>query len=318
MRHYRRVGERAQCVIMDGRTTELYYTVWGAHALDVDLVAGPEAACERIRRRYDPADNLLEPVWIEAAALIDLSRRVLAVFSWHCEGYAHRAALRAVLAHTWPGWDLRWAYDGVDDLAAYSGAPYWPDGRSTISPSLVALDPADLDEFNLLVTVADPRGPAHAYGMWSDVSDAFWAGPALLDQLSGAARVTALPRLPDAGLHLDPATRTVTGWTTLEVAGLAIDWAARWPGWRLEFQDDRYDLQLAHCAGGLRVPRPTVDTGLDILALRVARISDPHDAAYAGVPTDFTPVYAAITASRDLPAEPPRWPPLRPVEQSPS
>lgn len=49
---------------------------------------------------------------VEAAALIDTGRRLLAIFSWHFEGYAHRAALRTVLARArrsspglphWPG-----------------------------------------------------------------------------------------------------------------------------------------------------------------------------------------------------------------------
>jgi hypothetical protein len=307
--HHDDVGERAHCVIMDGHNTELYYTVWGATALDVDLIAGPEAACRQIRRLYEPTESLREPVWVEAAALVDIPRRVLAVFSWHFEGYAHRAAWRAVLARTWPGWDLQWAYAGIEDIARYSGAPASPTGRAGLTPSWEVVDPADtegLDEMDTLVTVAEESGPTRAYGMWSDVTDVFWAGPALLDQLSDAGRITTLPRLPETGLHLDPATRTATGWTTLEVAGLADEWPHRWPGWRLEFHDDRYDSQLARCAGGLTVPLPTTGDGLDILARRLAS----EAARSSRVPADLAAVNAAIVQSRRFPADPPRWPAL--------
>ena len=299
---------------MDGHTTELYYTVWGANALDLDLIAGPEAACRQIRRLYDPTENLLEPGWTEAAALIDIPRRMLAVFSWHCEGYAHRAALRAVLAQTWPGWNLRWAYTGIEDIARYSGVPGWPGGRTGLSPSWDVVDPTDLatlDEVDSLVTVAQEGGSTRAYGMWSDVTDVFWAGPTLLESLSDSAGITTLPRLPLTGLHLEPATREAIGWTTLEVAGLADDWPQRWPGWRLEFHNDRYESQLARCAGGLVVPTPTLDAGLDVLTRRLADFSTSPEAARSSrVPADLAPVNAAIRQSRTLPAEAPRWPGL--------
>lgn len=309
MHHHGDVGERAQYVIMDGHRTELYYTRWGATALDLDLIAGPEAACRQIRRLYEPTENLRGPVWIEAAALIDIPRRLLAVFSWHCEGYAHRAALRAVLAQTWPGWDLRWAYTGIEDIARYTGAPAGPHDRAGSTAFLSVLDPTDpesIDDMDTLVTVAEQGRPTRAYGLWSDLTDVFWAGPTLLDQVSDAGRITTLPRLPDSGLHLDPATRTATGWTTLEVAGLADEWPQRWPGWRLELHDDRYESQLARGTGGPVVPAPTLGAGLDILTRRLADFS-------TRIPADVAPINAAITRCRKLPAEPPRWPGLTPA-----
>lgn len=307
-----RVAERANYVIVDGGAIELYYARSGACDLDLDLVAGPDAALRQIRRRGRPTDHLLDRVWCEAAAFIDPGRRVLAIFTWHCEGYAHRAALRAVLAETWPGWDIRWAYGGIEEIATQVGRPVQPYDRSGSRPSLAAVDPADpaeLDECNLLVTVVEPDRSSRAYAMWTDVNDAFWSGPAMPAMLPESALVTELPRLPESGLHLDPSARTAAIWTTLELAGLARDWPRHWPGWRCEFHQDSYETQLAACAGQLRVPEPDPGVGLDTLARRVT--FTPHDrygSTFGGSREEFEAAHAAIARVRARPYDSPRWP----------
>jgi hypothetical protein len=305
-----RVGERVNYVVVDGQATELYYATWGAGTIDLDLLHGPAAALRRIRRRSQRCDVLLDPVWCEGAALVDVRRRVLALFMWHCEGYAHRAALHAVLADTWPGWHLRWAYGGIEEIAAYAGRPVVPDRRSDPPHSLLAVDagdPAELDECNLLVTVAEPDRPARSYAMWTDVNGAFWFGPALLSALPQTARVTHLPRLPDSGLHLDPAGRTVAGWTTLELAGLDRDWSRCWPGWRFTFHQDRYETQLAHCRDQLRVPRPDLSDGLDTLGRRVtAANTSRRDPTF----DEPAATHASIDRVRTQGSTPRRWPGL--------
>ncbi|MFD1367394.1 hypothetical protein [Actinoplanes sichuanensis] len=302
------MAERAQCVITDGRQTEILYTVWGAGALDIDLIAGPDAACRQIRRLYDPTEELREPVWIEAGALIDTSRRLLAVFSWHLSGYAHRAAWKAVLGQTWPGWDLRWAYAGVDDIATAAGVPAAASDHPRPEAALAVLDPADLDDADSLVTVTQPDGSIRAYGIWSDTTDVFWAGPELLDRLSAATPVTVLPDFPKTGLHLDPASRSAVGWTTLEASGLAGGWSRCWPGWRLDFQEDRYDAQPV----AIPAPPPTLDSGLAVVARRLTGFRNSAEAAYhSRSPADPQSIEAAIRRAHLAGGEPPRWPGLR-------
>ncbi|WP_433796830.1 hypothetical protein [Actinoplanes sp. CA-252034] len=305
------MAERAQCVITDGRHSEIFYTRWGAAALDIDLIAGPDAAVRQVRRLYGTDESLREPVWIEAAALIDTSRRLLAVFGWHFEGYAHRAALHALLAQTWPGWDLRWAYAGVEDIARYSGVPAQPADRAALPAAIAIVDPAELDEADTLVTVIQKDRTIRGYGLWTDTTDAFWAGPALVDRLSVATPVPGLPVFPSTGLHLDPVARTAVGWTTLEIAGLAAGWSRHWPGWRLDFQQDRFEEQLAAVAGGLTLPAPTLDAGLDVLARRLTDFrSSPETAYRARSPADHRLIEAAIERARRAAPGPPRWPGL--------
>jgi hypothetical protein len=311
-RHDVGMAERAQCVITDGRHTEILYTRWGASALDIDLIAGPEAACRQVRRLYDTAERFLrDPVWIEAAALIDTSRRLLAIFSWHFDGYAHRAAVRSVLARTWPGWDLRWAYAGVEDIADRSGVPTEPGDREPHTPALAVLEPADLDEADTLVTVAQEDRTTRAYGIWSDLNDVFWAGPELLDELTTATPVTGLPRFPQTGLHLDPVTRTAVGWTVLETAGLAASWPRRWPGWRLDLHEDRYLSQFARISDVPAMPLPTLDAGLEVLSRRLSDFRTSPEVAYrTRFPDDHRLVEAAIGEVRRSGGEPPQWPGL--------
>jgi hypothetical protein len=61
-------------------------------------------------------------------------------------------------------------------------------------------------------------------------------------------------------MHLDPATRTAGVWTCNQpLKGLVEDWPRLWPGWRLEFWEDRFKLQLQRCGDattGVTVPDP--------------------------------------------------------------
>ncbi|MEU1273421.1 hypothetical protein [Streptomyces sp. NPDC005799] len=59
-------------------------------------------------------------MWCEGAAPVDHDRRVLLWFAF-TEGWAEHSAARAVLTRTWPGWDVRFAHDGVADLTHHLG-----------------------------------------------------------------------------------------------------------------------------------------------------------------------------------------------------
>src|ERR1051326_3028988 len=54
----------------------------------------------------------------DEGALIDIDRRVLMVNSAQLDP-AWRLALLEALGRAWPGWEIRWAYRGLDDFAGY-------------------------------------------------------------------------------------------------------------------------------------------------------------------------------------------------------
>ncbi|MCO5999037.1 hypothetical protein [Actinoallomurus rhizosphaericola] len=116
------MGSRAHYVVKAGGSWERRYTQWGGDAMELDLLAGPEAAT-RFAQGQRTEDRWLDEMDCEAAALIDHDEHRLLWYS-HCyEDVAYRAAVLAVMAQTWPGWRIDWAYGGLYDILDTLGEP---------------------------------------------------------------------------------------------------------------------------------------------------------------------------------------------------
>ncbi|HEU5469960.1 MAG TPA: hypothetical protein VFV67_04855 [Actinophytocola sp.] len=242
--------------------------------MDTDLIVGPDATTRfaSVQRQVeDTVAGWLDDDWCEGAALIDHRRRVLLYFTWHLDGPAHRAALAAVLARTWPGWDIRWAYGGLGDIVAHVD----------LDPAVVRVErgtdaqlfPGDPDYIGCLVTVRDTTGRVDAFALRGSLSCA-WRGPDLVAALPRRARVDECLEHPESGLHIDLATRTAGFWTMGRLPSTSVELAARWPGWRVEFWADRWPEQVERCAGAVVLPRVDLRSGLDKLSLRLSRAWD--------------------------------------------
>jgi hypothetical protein len=57
-------------------------------------------------------------------------------------------------------------------------------------------------------------------------------------------------------MHLDPVARHAVVWSIDPILGLVDRFADRWPGWTLEFQQDRYLQQQRRCAEAFLFPDP--------------------------------------------------------------
>ncbi|GLY81119.1 hypothetical protein [Actinoallomurus iriomotensis] len=116
------MGSRAHYVVKADGSWKRRYTHWGAHSMELDLLAGPNAAT-RFAQGQQSCDRWLDELECEAAALIDHDERRLLWHS-HCyEDVAYRAAVLAVMAPTWPGWRIEWAYGGLYDILDALGEP---------------------------------------------------------------------------------------------------------------------------------------------------------------------------------------------------
>jgi hypothetical protein len=264
------MGDRSNYVLVwDGRW-ELFYSHWGAVSLDLDLLAGPEAATRFIRaqRAVDPADGgWLDDVWCEGAALVDHDRKRLCFYTDHFDEAGRRAAVLAVMAFTWPGWQVDWAYDGLGDLVAHVGQDP-AIVRCEIEPDEPAAGSDDWVE--CLVTVAGDGG-TRAYGLGLTVREVIGHGPAIIDRLPGGTGRAELTAIPGSGVHLDPATRTAGVWTMLPLAGAMARTASLWPGWTWEMWSDRYTEQVTRADGTVTLPDPDPHAALEDLRERLER-----------------------------------------------
>ena len=248
------MGSRANFVIADWDGWRLRYSHWAASGIASIVAPGPSAALRFIDAQAD--GEWLDDVWAEGGALVDVTRRVLLFWGGDLtDELPVRRAFMRVLALTWPGWTVRWATDGIGDLAAHVGLDRA--AVRNLDPPEPVEPPADGDSFELL-TVRRPGGRLDAYRFGIRFSDHLARfGPAVLGLTGSAERLPlALPEVPYAGLHLDLGTRRAGWWTGGIAPGLAEDPAGRWLGWTLEPWGDRYEAQLALCDGLVTAPEP--------------------------------------------------------------
>ncbi|MGV9313955.1 hypothetical protein ACWDR0_17460 [Streptomyces sp. NPDC003691] len=254
------MGDRANIIVVreDG-THELYRTGW-AVGIDLDLLEGPTAVLAVLPGlRQD--GWWLDDTMAQGGVLLDLGRKVLLLFAW--EGPStelrHRAAVFELIRAAWPGWEVRWLYDGPAELREYVGLdPEYVrcrEGDASLPPFLA---PGDED-----LTGSDPGGVVITVsaGCCYVASDAFdhpvREGTALLDRLADAPVHGSCHLHVNSGIHLD-LDRRYLGWWCLYSSPQAYRVPELWPGWTVEFWQDDW---VRHVGAGDRFSPAAFDAG---------------------------------------------------------
>ncbi|MFD0272015.1 hypothetical protein ACFVGY_36420 [Streptomyces sp. NPDC127106] len=243
------MGDRANVIVVreDG-THELYRTGW-AVGIDLDLLDGPATALAMLPElRQD--GWWLDDTMTQGGVLLDLGRQVLLFFAW--EGPStelrHRAATFELIRAAWPGWEVRWLYDGTAELREHVGLdPEYVRCRDAdLSPApFLAPDDEDLarpDPGGVVITVGADR--VHV------ASDAFdhpvREGVSLLDRLADAPGHGVCRLHVNSGIHLDPARRRL-GWWSLYSSPQVHRVPELWPGWTVESWQDDWERHVRAC-----------------------------------------------------------------------
>lgn len=253
------MGNRANFVVVENGDWRLYYAHWaGCRILDA-LIGGPELALRYAGSlRACSQSQWLDPAWADGGVLIDLDRSRLLFFGDELMvDMAQRRAMLAVLPDLWRGYSVGWAYDGLAELAAYVGVDGYV-GRGDVIPQLRLAKKRNT--LCHLVSVVNDAGRLRLWPLWWQLSKA-WHGPALLDRLPGPglSRIR-LHTIPEGGVHVDVARKTVGEWHTSDNMGICTELPKVWPGWRTESWGDRFEEQARRCGRALRLP------GLDVVA----------------------------------------------------
>ncbi|MFG2824871.1 hypothetical protein ACGFX4_36260 [Kitasatospora sp. NPDC048365] len=256
------MGARAQYVVVENGRWQRYYSHWGAQRVVGDLLPGPDAATRCFRANRE-AEEWLDDVWCEGAALVDHDRKVLLWFTFLDTWAEHRAA-RAVLARTWPGWDVRFAHDAVGDLTHHLGL-----GRdlTRVPEPLEAHEPAwysETDETDpwTVLSLRLPDGSVRAWGSCNEPVDLLADGPGLADLLAAAPGTPVPTEMPYGGIHYDPRARTVSVWAVQAVTGIHRWPRPGWEGWTLDFRGDDHTRQAELLPADYPFPRPSLAVGL--------------------------------------------------------
>lgn len=287
-----RVGHRSSLVVVDERGWRLHYSHWAANGIYRRLAAGPDAALAFVGAQQ-PTDEWLDDTWAEGAVLVDtVARRLVWYGNDMMIDLPNRRAFTRLLAETWPGWRVDWAFDGIGDIAAYVGVDRAavrsvdPD-RLTAAPALawelddlLLADDAE-PEVNLqgsyrLLTVRTGDGVRSWVLDHPDDGHPAWLGPGLLERLPGPGHPRVrLAGLPDVGLHLDVPARTAGAWVGWTCPGLLAEFEDRWPGWTVAFWGDGVERQVEAAGGTVVVPVVDEARALAGLARSLTRHTDP-------------------------------------------
>ncbi|MFF1352336.1 hypothetical protein ACFVZJ_41430 [Streptomyces sp. NPDC058322] len=268
------MADRANFVVVrESGECELYLSRWGAVGLDLDLLAGPAEALSMVQR-LGVDDWWLDDVYCQGAALIDLGQKVLLLFVWEGPSTVmrYRTATLELLREAWPGWDVRWAYDGPAELRTYLGLD--PErvrdrGRGTSCGPLLEPEDEELvdpEPMAAVVTVGSER----CYVVANVADHPIREGAALLHRLSGGPEHGMCRVSADAGIHIDQLQRRV-GWWVLGVSAEAYEMPERWPDWTVEFWQDSWQEHVRLAPGQFQPPPVDHESALAEIRTAVRR-----------------------------------------------
>jgi hypothetical protein len=236
------MGQRANLILVEGREYQLFYSHWCANTLPRNLFWGPQhaAAFIRIQRAVDDS-GWLDEVWAEGGALLDLDRKHFLLYGG--EDVLYDVPLRRVylelLGQVWKGWSVRWAFEGIADLADYVGYPRDrvlsnDDQESTDDTSA---PPAQKDWTDLVASARFDDGTVCLYPLAGDVATYLSSGPKLVENLRKADGHPELhldewtKEFPGGGFHLDLLAQRLEFWVARDAPDIGKRVGRAWPGW---------------------------------------------------------------------------------------
>lgn len=261
------MGQRANLIIVESGGYSLYYSHWCANTITRDLFWGPQHAIDFVRaQRAVDESGWLNNVWAEGAAVIDCDHRVLLLYGG--EDVLYDVPLRRIylgmLRRVWRGWDIRWAHEGIAEIADYVGYPRINviSTDDDMHTSDGALSPPEEHDWTDLVgsfRSADDR--LQLYPLAGDVEFYLLAGPRLEVQrhCSNALEYVPLDQwvkdgFPTGGFHIDLTSKRVDYWTAKDVPDVPRQVSEIWNGWNVTWHRDEFEFQLKTTAGRLRFP----------------------------------------------------------------
>jgi hypothetical protein len=254
---------------------------WAAEGLELMLLAEPDAVIGHLRR-WEERDWWYDEIWAEGGIVVDAGRRDLTFFGGYelVRTIPMRRRYLDVLGVVWAGWRVRWAWRRTADILDPVGLAAWP----AEGPARLPLEwggtggppRPQLDVYCHALSVRDSAGTLRLYwGPRRAVRAVLAAGPAVVTGTGpGQPRLTwPDPATWGDGAHVDLRTRTLTYWS---IDGMVWpDPADAWPGWRLRFDEDRYENQVAECGGALVMPGPPLPETIEEMTSAAERLKIP-------------------------------------------
>jgi hypothetical protein len=296
------MGHRANLIIVNDGRYDLFYSHGAANTLPRDLFWGPDHATAFIRiQRHIDESGWLDEIWAEGGAILDQDRKCLVIFGG--EDIRFDVPLRRVylelLGKVWASWQVRWANNGVVDLADYVGYPREKVLSDKPEPSWqCTLSPPQNESWTDIVGTVDTSIGVRIFPLAGEVDSYLGCGLQLVEaakenlglrEFDFAEKNTGFPT---GGFHLDLQRKEVHYWIANSEPNLADRLDSSWPGWRIVAHQDRFESQLELAGSALRFPTLSrlaiLDRVRDLLMLDVTK--SPVDTLLSLTATDLPDV----------------------------
>jgi hypothetical protein len=269
------MGQRANLIIATKDAYELYYNHWCANTLTEDLFWGAERAVEFIRKqkKVDEVDGWLDNIWAEGGCVVDEDKKVLLIFGG--EDIMYDIPLRRIylklLAIVWDGWDIRWAYEGIADLADYVGYPR----ENVISEDKdreldISFNPPEEKEWvSGICSIEADDNDIMIFPLGRNVEEYLIYGPVILRKIDKSIAYNKFQLsdwtsdFPTGGFHINLIERTIDFWSAFDSAGLLNSLQNEWTGWKINWNQDKYEKQIMASKNSINLQMPSLDTLLD-------------------------------------------------------
>ena len=236
------MGAPASFAIIESGKTTLYYSQWGADNFVSFVFFGPEGAAEFIRSNRE-VKVLLDEVWAEAGAILNFDARRFTFYQWGQDLHPElRQILLPLMRTNWPGWDLRWAFGEIFEIAESLGFDPTACEAKDIDNDRY-FEWAELtnppEDYLSLVTIRDSSG-LRDLGFQDPMSSLLAEGPGLLEAIRNWPAINLANRVKmqflEEGVWINPTERHLSWWAInsnkpdrrREII------QARWPGWTVE------------------------------------------------------------------------------------
>jgi hypothetical protein len=273
------MGSRANLVILRDGGMERYYTHRDAQLLDVVLFWGPALALAWIREQSPNEGPWLDIVWAEGGVVIDPVHQT--VLWWGGDGLVfdvpEQRVVLALMRQLWQGWEVRWAHEGVADLADAVGAPR-ADLLATRPPQDSGAPLSPPDDPDGVDTVLSVRRVDHSTAHFPlgamNIERVLFAQNLLSAADFGGGTHLDLRRhtsFPTGGAVVDVARRTVSFWSAPDVPDAEALVCKQCPGWQVAWHRDRYESQLEAVDG---LTFPDIDVAAVLARLRARLVNE--------------------------------------------
>ncbi|NSB14524.1 hypothetical protein [Clostridium beijerinckii] len=250
------MGQRANIIFVTKDSYELYYNHWCGNTIYRDLFWGVEHALSFIKeqKKVDKENGWLNEAWAEGGAVVDTHRKVLLIYAG--EDLRYEIPLRRMylklLAQVWKGWDIRWANEGIADLAEYVGYPkeslLEEYEEEECNPSFDM--PLEKDDMDVIGSVTFDKNETLIFPLHGYAEEYLFNGKESLNAINRSNGHKELKLLewntnfPVGGFHIDVVNRSVSFWTATDCPGLLYKLKPKWTGWKLNWAYDKFETQI--------------------------------------------------------------------------